>query len=128
MLGDFGTLGVGAEDIGTLGAGAVGWVGCVGASWGVLGTLGSGAGIGFGVGLVAALRRIWATWMKAFVMGEPYSKLGSGSFGFFCGCNVARRSSAACFRYVVGVTVGKGTCLGNQLRVMTSRVPLVLGT
>ena len=58
MLGDGDPLGAGVEDGGTLGAGAVDWAGWVGSFGGVLGTLSSGAGIGFGMGFAAALRRI----------------------------------------------------------------------
>ena len=76
------------------------------------------------LGGVVARRRIWYTWMNAFLIVDP--KVSRECFSVF-DCRVINMLSDVCMRYSSEVTVGNGTVCGNQLIVRTSQHLDVVG-
>ena len=77
-------------------------------------TLGYESGVVRGkhdLGGAVAWRRIWATWIKAFL--NVYPKV-SGECYSVGDCRIINMSSAVCLRYSSEGTVGNGTVCGDQ--------------
>ena len=90
-------------------------------------TLGSESGMVRGkrdLGVEVAQRRIWAIWMKSFLIVEPKVSGECFSVGY---CRILNMSSAVCLRYLSELTVGNGTVCGNQSIVRKSQHQDVLG-
>ena len=76
------------------------------------------------LGGAVARRRIWYTWMNAFLIVDP--KVSRECFSVF-DCRIINMMSAVCMRYSSEVTVGNGTVCGNQPIVRTPQHLDVVG-